>query len=1293
MGDASTLGRAALTIGGAYFFGPVGSLVGGFLGNVLFPAEGPKGPRLTELNVQHSTVGAPIPIVYGTSVLAGNVIWSGGLAEHEHEGGGKGSPPGPTSYSYSVSFAVGICEGPIVSVRRIWFDADLVYDASDDTTLTERLELGGVSPADIAAAINAIRAMSAQLDFTLYLGDETQLPDPTIESFEGVGLTPSYRGLAYLVFTDLDVTRWSNRIPNVRFEVVTAGTPTECGQYSPGQLLPWNDGLGLDPRFDEGVYEYSGDGGTTWYATLAEAGADLSLSAYGGTRTGYDLTLPHGFSGTTCTQCPHSDCHAHDLQDRIAVSWWFNSLADTQTNCTVLVESGGLELAAEIVSTFGLDNVFRWAGEYQGGGSWLEGNSYWVVSTGGSESSFFEGQSQPGSYDLGSGRTLQFLTDVPVRVRRSIQPPDPCSLGTPLAGAPGYCVVGGQVVKGITWTPVSGTFKVLQRYFTDGTFVTQYPLGPALPSTDPNYNDQDYWEAAYAAAVAEGVLVDGDTVIPNDWVYGVDYPTVVTSAYFSECDTLDVECVPMAVIVADICRRAGLRTDTAAQIDVSDLTTCVIGYVIGRQMSARDALQPLRTFGLWDAVESDALLRFVERGHALVRELTADDLGAHENGSEPPSAMEVARTQEKELPRRVRLHFANFLHDHEASEQSASRITTEAVDEVDIELPISMEPDTAKQLAEISLFEAWVSRNGYTFSLDNNQLALEPTDCIEIVVDNERTERVRIVSVDYKIGGILQVAAVRDDDGAYVSTVVANPGTPSGGIPGSTGGGPICPSGAVLLDIPCLEGSPPAGEAWIYAALYGLCPDFWSCAELYRSNDSGVTYQRIARADTETTVGTIDSITGPPTDVTLPGDSPPYDTTSAITVTLAEGTLSSVTDAQIAAGQNLVAIGQHGRWVIIQFKTATLDTGDTWTLTDLIWGVNDTIQNIGSTVAGDSFVLLSDSGLLRISVPESQIGTSISYKVATCGETLDSVSAFSFTTRGLCFARLCPPSVISATLTTPPTGAADGDAYLLPNDTSLGDVWADHGGEIAKWSDATDSWVFCTPAPGTVIHIEDEDDDVISGGDGTTTPAPWTPAIPPLPDLSTSSDLADTDCYSVVNIGGTYYRVPCTDIAGGGSGSGDVTGPGGTSTDNAIVRWDGSTGDTLQDSDSVLNDADEITTPNGSAAELGFKGTPQNSQTSDYTLVLADAGKCIYKGSGGAVTITIPANSSVAFPVGTAIEGINDDTENLSIAITTDTLVMYRTGATGTRTVAARGYWQIRKVSSTRWFIGGDGVT
>ena len=88
--------------------GPWGALIGGFLQQIFFPPEGPKGPRLNELNVQHSTVGAPVPIVYGTAALAGNVIWSGGLIEtkHEDEQGGFLGVGGVTSTSYTYSVDV-----------------------------------------------------------------------------------------------------------------------------------------------------------------------------------------------------------------------------------------------------------------------------------------------------------------------------------------------------------------------------------------------------------------------------------------------------------------------------------------------------------------------------------------------------------------------------------------------------------------------------------------------------------------------------------------------------------------------------------------------------------------------------------------------------------------------------------------------------------------------------------------------------------------------------------------------------------------------------------------------------------------------------------------------------------------------------------------------------------------------------------------------------------------------------------------------------------------------------------
>ena len=111
----------------------------------------------------------------------------------------------------------------------------------------------------------------------------------------------------------------------------------------------------------------------------------------------------------------------------------------------------------------------------------------------------------------------------------------------------------------------------------------------------------------------------------------------------------------------------------------------------------------------------------------------------------------------------------------------------------------------------------------------------------------------------------------------------------------------------------------------------------------------------------------------------------------------------------------------------------------------------------------------------------------------------------------------------------------------------------------------------------------------------------------------------------------------------------------------------------------------DTTVANTSAAQPGYKGAPQNIQNANYTLVLTDAGKQIYKASGGAgETITIPANASVAFPVGTIVEIINDGGGSLSIAITTDTLEKFG-GSAGTQTLGDNNKAVIEKVTSTLW--------
>lgn len=121
-------------------------------------------------------------------------------------------------------------------------------------------------------------------------------------------------------------------------------------------------------------------------------------------------------------------------------------------------------------------------------------------------------------------------------------------------------------------------------------------------------------------------------------------------------------------------------------------------------------------------------------------------------------------------------------------------------------------------------------------------------------------------------------------------------------------------------------------------------------------------------------------------------------------------------------------------------------------------------------------------------------------------------------------------------------------------------------------------------------------------------------------------------------------------------------------------------------------DTARAVTPDGARAVM--ERVQQNSQSAAYTLVLADAGRHIYHPTSDATARvwTIPANASVAYPIGTALTFINDG-GTITLSITSDTLVLAGDGATGSRTLAQYGMATAVKVTSTRWMISGSGLT
>lgn len=146
-----------------------------------------------------------------------------------------------------------------------------------------------------------------------------------------------------------------------------------------------------------------------------------------------------------------------------------------------------------------------------------------------------------------------------------------------------------------------------------------------------------------------------------------------------------------------------------------------------------------------------------------------------------------------------------------------------------------------------------------------------------------------------------------------------------------------------------------------------------------------------------------------------------------------------------------------------------------------------------------------------------------------------------------------------------------------------------------------------------------------------------------------------------------------------------------------MARWADKSTATLAGTESIpctQSGTDKKTSPDDLATYARL--IPQNSQSAAYTLVLSDGGKHLLHPSADttARTFTIPANSSVAFPVGTAVTFVNQNgAGTVTIAITTDTMRLAGAGTTGSRTLAANGVATALKVTSTEWIISGTGLT
>ncbi|MCU0882310.1 MAG: glycoside hydrolase TIM-barrel-like domain-containing protein, partial [Hyphomonadaceae bacterium] len=248
-----------LSSAGNALFGPVGGFLGALAGQRLDGSlQGMLTPtvrapsRLDRLSVQSVADGSPMARVWGRVVVGGHVIWTGAFQEHTGTSrpGGKAGPK-VESRTYSLSFAIGLCEGPISGIGRVWANGALL----DMATIAHRV----------------------------HRGTSAQDPDPLVEAVIGLDGTPAWRDLAVLVFEDLPLAEFGDRIPVLQVEVFGVPRTHETGHLPLEQaaravcLIPGSGEFALATTPVRQVRAPGLEQGENLHASAARTDLDIAL--------------------------------------------------------------------------------------------------------------------------------------------------------------------------------------------------------------------------------------------------------------------------------------------------------------------------------------------------------------------------------------------------------------------------------------------------------------------------------------------------------------------------------------------------------------------------------------------------------------------------------------------------------------------------------------------------------------------------------------------------------------------------------------------------------------------------------------------------------------------------------------------------------------------------------------------------------------------------------------------------------------------------------------------------------
>lgn len=1029
-----TLGRFALTVVGTgvgfLIGGPLGAAIGGGvgagLGTFLFPPRVPTnaGPRIDDLTVQASTLGAARPYVAGAFRLAGQLIWLEGDQIEEiattETVGGKGAPSQKvTNYSYKATFAVGLCDGLIAGVKKIWADRKLIYN--DDADALETAVAGG-DP----SVINDASVLSLPgLTICVYRGTATQDPHPRWQADKGANRTPAHRGLAYAVFEDMPLDNFGARLPQLEFLVVTdAGekfvqvdypaTARGFLDYQPqnnGAQGVYKRGSLYLTRLDDNVRAHDiASGQLVWQVDLPKyrvgfqnLAAEIVVDndngfAYVTHQTNdtfkavvWQLDLATGAISGQWETSAGGGSRAHAVGRRSDGATYYYLFTTAELVVFDVSDSGPLgfptgQIDVSVFTEF--DDAFQAAVDRSGGLWWTTPSAAnECILTGINVTTVFaDGITYEVIFRLRSNADLGLTTGAEDGSFHYYEDEHkivwcPMSEATDGATVLVDCADASTIVIQYSDGSDASLHNVLNFVcdgFSAGGFVYCFPRSDTPFSTSfyhildlsagvievSDINASDY--ANYAGVQSNAIYIP--------WLNGVIHTFLsgANGSNFNYFPRISENAVSLKSIVDAISVRCGLSV--SGDLDTDDLASIDIrGYAVGRQMAGRDALIPLMDFKFVDAALIDGTIVYVPRGGAIAKAIPEADLGARRRGAGRPEKLEEKKQFEADLPWRLNVRFIDPARDWQENSDPDAKRADEAVTtrkELTQEFAVVMTADEAAQYGDKKLYQIWAEEVALTWRLGPKHGDVTPTDVVGPLSRGIVTyPRVRVEPVDEGADGVLNLAGVPDDASVYVSTRTGSSGDYT---PATIGLGSA--PGLLLFDIPSLRTEENA-DAWLYLSAYRLNPLFpFNGANIERSTDDVVYEGVLFDADSPNAGVTQTALTAPPSLWA-------WDRVNTLDVQMTSGALASAAELDVLNGANAALVGFPGNWRLMQWVTATDNGGGSYTLSQLARRrVADEDAALETIPAGAQFIPADAVAIERLAMPVSLVGDLVYFR-------------------------------------------------------------------------------------------------------------------------------------------------------------------------------------------------------------------------------------------------------------------------------------------------------------------------